>query len=139
MDIIASSKVENAPFGHVASAFVPVDDRTVDDAVPEEHEDEHRMKLHAIGERGRCDGSSENGESQLVHDENSLGDRADHGCWEQPLVNALRVVVAIALEPKFLITADVLVVGAVAEGKGVAKHHPGDGDEGRNREGLGCG
>ena len=47
---VAARKVQHAPRSHEASAPLPVGNGAVDEEVPEEHEDEDRDELHALGE-----------------------------------------------------------------------------------------
>jgi len=44
---------------------LPVGDRAVDEEVPEEDEDDHGQKAHALGRRPDDDGRGDNGERAL--------------------------------------------------------------------------
>ena len=58
VDHVAAGKVNAAPLGKVAHAPEPVSNDAVHEKMPEEEEDKHGMKLHAIGEgASRDDGA----------------------------------------------------------------------------------
>ena len=59
MDDVAACKVADAPYHKVtANRPNPMRDDAVHEKVPKKDEYEHRMELHAIGERARSDASA---------------------------------------------------------------------------------
>ena len=55
MDDASAGEIKDAPHIEEALPPMPVADGAVDQAVPEEEEDEHRRELHALSERPRSD------------------------------------------------------------------------------------
>ena len=91
MDHVAARKVQAAePVQEAVRVPVPVGDGAVDEGVPEHHEDQHRPEPHPsqaviipwhdqevslpIGEGPADEGGCDDGEGELEHAEDRLGD-----------------------------------------------------------------
>jgi hypothetical protein len=80
-------------------------DDAVHEKVPKKDEYEHRMELHAIGERARSDASAVAKKArQLEHDEERLGNGALYGKRQDVLEtgNVGKVVRGSVKQPEFL-------------------------------------
>jgi len=125
MDHRAAREVEKLHLGQPAAAPDPVSDGQVDHQEPEGREDQHRRKTHPFREGADDQRGRDDGEGQLEHGEDRLGDRARDG------------VRGDAREQGFAEAANPgLGRATIAEGQAVADQHPDDGDHGRNRKAL---
>ncbi len=128
----AAGEVEHAGRPQETAAPDPVGDRAIDQDVPERHEQQEARELHPLGEGAGDQGRGDDGEGQLVAEEQEL---------RQALGQAVGRVRPHAVQKDRIEAADegLQGFGRHAEGQGVADDEPEHGDDGRDGHLLGDG